>query len=89
VRELIIIVSDNDKYKLNHIYESGGICGCKTSEYNGIFAVEKIQDGIIYGQSVCWSDTDAHCCPSLEYESAIKYDNSTLKFVSKKIITRN
>lgn len=59
--------------------ESPEICGCK----EGYFYPSKIENGLIVGKSICYGEDDPHCCPSLEYDSKLKFVTNKIIFQEK------
>ncbi len=80
--DIFLFKKVTDTFKLATSIESPKICGCES----GNFYPTKIENGILYGTSVCWDKNDAHCCPSLEYESTVKLKENQLVFQDKKKI---
>lgn len=78
--ELFVFFSKNGRYELASVTPSSKICGCTV----GDFYPEKIQEGLIFGESICWAENDAHCCPTLHYSTTVTIDKKQLKFSSKK-----
>lgn len=75
--DIFVFLNVNNSYILSSFKKSPDLCGCK----DGYFYPEKIENGVIKGKSSCYNwDIDAHCCPSLEFETIIKFDQGKLKF---------
>ncbi len=77
--EIFTFIFQNNIYMLNGITHGTKICGCS----DGNFTPTKIADGNLHGVSTCWTPEDAHCCPSLEYNTTVAFDGKGLNFVSK------
>lgn len=77
--EIFAFIFQNNRYILKGITHGSKVCGCS----DGNFTPTKIAEGSLYGVSTCWGPEDAHCCPSLEYNTKVAFDGNGLKFVSK------
>lgn len=80
--DIFLFKKVSDSFKLITSIESPKICGCES----GNFYPKTIQNGSLLGTSSCWDKNDAHCCPSLEYESTIKLKQTQFVFQDKKKI---
>lgn len=49
----------------------------------GKFIPEKIENGFLVGESLCFKDSDPRCCPSLKYLTTVKLENRRLVMVKK------
>lgn len=88
--DIIVFNSHNGKYKILTVVSSNKLTGCN-EKFNegGNFYPEKIDSGFIIGESVCWDEEDATCCPSLKYISKVKLDKGKLINFSKQLISVN
>jgi len=89
--DILLFKQTKNAYKLIAFQQSPNLCGCKegTNEggsYGGNFYPEKIENGIVIGKSICWTKNDAHCCPSLKFNTTVKFEKNQLVFNSKKLI---
>ena len=78
---LIFIHQEGKGPVLEKVYPSSDpeLKGCEI----GQFIPEKIEQGIITGQSLCFTDSDPRCCPSLKYSTQLKWMNGKLNFIKK------
>ena len=81
-QDIFVFQKINGKYEITCITADGEITGCQ----NGSFRAKKIKDGFLIGNSSCYNDGDASCCPSLEYVTKVKLINKSLKYNSKALI---
>ena len=77
--DIFVFLLEKDKYILSSYNRSDEISGCK----DGNFYPEKFENGLIVGESSCYESDDAHCCPSLNYKTTVKYVAGKLVFNSK------
>jgi hypothetical protein len=62
------------------------LCGCDYQSSSQYFVPKKISNGMIVGESVCWTENDGHCCPSLIYSTNVLFTKGKLSFAYKKLI---
>ena len=74
----------NNKYKIIDAVTSNKLTGDKGAYDGGLFYPLAIQDRLITGESICWTDEDAHCCPSLKFYTTVKFEKDKLVFNSRK-----
>lgn len=77
--DIFVFLAQEGKYVLSSVTTSTENCGC----VSGNFYPDKIQDGIILGESICWAEKDSHCCPSLNYLTTAEFDGKKIKFKNK------
>lgn len=80
-QDIFVFINENEKYKLVNVTNERDVCGC-----SGYFRARKIENNLIIGESSCYGELDAKCCPSLNYETKVALENNTLKYLSKKKI---
>ena len=78
--DLFVFLSKNGKFALTSFIDSPEVCGCRA----GQFFPDKIENGLILGNSICWAENDGRCCPSLEYLTTITFDGKQLKYKSQR-----
>lgn len=44
----------------------------------GKFFPEKIENGLLVGESLCFKDSDARCCPSLKFRNSVRLEDNRL-----------
>jgi hypothetical protein len=82
--EWFVFLNKNNEYILNPIEKID--CGCEDGgSFNGGVLAEilKIENGLLIGNSACYDEYDARCCPSLHYNIKLKLNGNTLTFVQK------
>lgn len=52
----------------------------------GKFYPKKIENGFLIGESLCFKDSDARCCPSLKFRTTVKLESDRLISVKKEKI---
>jgi len=72
------------KYKIIDAVTSNKLTGDKGGYDGGLFYPLAIKDRLITGESICWTDEDAHCCPSLKFYTTVKFEKDKLVFNSRK-----
>ena len=78
--DLFVFLSKNGKFALTSFIDSPEVRGCRA----GQFFPDKIENGLILGNSFCFAENDPHCCPSLEYLTTITFDGKQLKYKSQR-----
>jgi len=76
--DLIVFISENNKYNLKSCTSSFDLASCKGGSHEGQFYPTKIKNGIIIGISDCYTEKDAHCCPSIKKETSVSFKNNKL-----------
>lgn len=76
--ELFVFINENDNYILKSVTSSFDLAVCKKGSHEGQFYPKEIKDGIVIGTSICYTDEDAHCCPSIKKESKAVFKNDKL-----------
>lgn len=71
------LTKDGNKTLTSKI-NSNEVSGCES----GYFTPSKIEEGQIIGESNCWDlkKEDAHCCPTLRYNTTLFWNGEKLKF---------
>lgn len=78
--DLIVFLYENESYSLTSVTTSFDLATCKSGSHDGQFYPKEIKNGVIIGESVCYTDEDAHCCPSIKQKSkAVFKDNKLVK----------
>ncbi len=78
--DLIVFLNENESYSLTSVTSSFDLATCKSGSHDGQFYPKEIKNGVIIGESVCYTDEDAHCCPSIKQKSkAVFKDNKLVK----------
>lgn len=70
-------INQNGNYILADVAPQGKLSGC-----TGGFWAESIENNYILGNSNCYAEGDARCCPSLHYETRVIFENDKLRFFS-------
>jgi len=78
-QDIFTFISQDENFNLVNVSNDKELCGC-----NGSFRALRIEDNHLIGQSSCYSEQDAMCCPSLNYETKVALTDNKLVFVSKK-----
>ena len=83
--DLCVYIKSPTGWKLFNVQPSSdeALKGCKT----GQFIPQTIENGLLLGESLCFTDTDPRCCPSLKYKTTLRWLNNELKFVKKEKIS--
>lgn len=76
--EYITFISEDNQYVLKSVTRSFDLSICSGGSHDGQFYPEEIKDGVITGTSICYTDKDAHCCPSIKKESKVVYKQDKL-----------
>ena len=79
--DLCVYIQTTTGWKLFNIHSSSdeALKDCKI----GQFIPQTIENGLLIGESQCYTETDPRCCPSLKYKTTLKWINNELRFVSK------
>lgn len=79
--DLCIFIQTPAGWRLFNIQPSSdeALKGCET----GQFIPQTIENGLLVGESLCFTETDPRCCPSLKYKTTLKWENNELRFVKK------
>lgn len=79
--DLCVFIQTTTGWKLFNIQPSSdeALKGCET----GQFIPQTIENGLLIGESLCFTETDPRCCPSLKYKTTLKWVNNELRFVTK------
>jgi hypothetical protein len=85
-QDLFTFINNNEKFKLINIIEDSELTGCTSGLYQGNFRAQTIRSGKLIGFSSCYTSEDPRCCPSMEYETTIAFENNKLIYKSKKSI---
>ena len=81
--EFFVFISNNGKLDFFKMYTSFDLGHCQPGgSHDGQFFPDEIRNGILSGQSVCYSPEDGHLSPSFSYSTKYKFDNG-LKFLSQ------
>lgn len=77
--DLCVLTQSATGWKLMAVHSSSEeeIKGCDI----GQFIPLTIENGLLIGESLCFTETDPRCCPSLKYKTTLKWINNELKFV--------
>ena len=76
--EYVTLISEDNQYVLKSVASSFDLAICNGGSHDGQFYPKEIKGGIIYGTSVCYTDEDAHCCPSIKKENNVVYKKDKL-----------
>lgn len=76
--EYITFIFEDGQYVLKSMTNSFNIAICNDGSHDGQFYPKEINNGVIYGKSICYTDKDPHCCPSIENESKVIYKDGKL-----------
>ena len=76
--EVLLFKLIDNHYKIVSVKNNTDLAGCS----NGEFFINEISKGKVRGTSRCWTNEDAHCCPSLEYDTEVMLEGDNLKFLS-------
>jgi hypothetical protein len=77
-QDLFVFTSKDGGYQLNSVTTDQDICGCE-----GNFRANKIMNNKVIGESNCYNENDARCCPSLKFETIISLKMNKLRYISK------
>lgn len=78
--DLFVFLNQKDKLILASVTPDQEISGCNIY---GHFTAKKIDNGYLIGNSSCYGEDDAFCCPSLNYITKVSLSKDTLVFHSK------
>lgn len=67
-------------YVFTKTFYSTDIANCKTGGAGGNFYITKIEDQRIIGKSICYTDSDARCCPSKQFMTTLGFNFKTSEF---------
>jgi hypothetical protein len=83
--EIFVFLNQDGKYNFSSAVKSSEICGCDPdfSGRNMIFQPFSIEDGLLIGESFCYGDGDADCCPSILFQTTTMLRDGKLLFKSK------
>jgi len=89
--DIFIFFKDKDKYLLPLIKTNWQISGCdREFGFNGgSILIEEIEGNIIKGTSLCYTDKDSRCCPSLIYETQLQIINNQIVTKKRNLIKNN
>jgi hypothetical protein len=76
--EYVTFISEDNQYMLKSVTRSFDLAICNGGSHDGQFYPKEIKDGVINGTSVCYTDKDAHCCPSIKKESRVVFKKDKL-----------
>jgi hypothetical protein len=76
--DIFTFISEHDKLVLKSVTQSSDLTNCFGGTIEGNFQPLEIKDGILIGESICYAENDAHCCPSIKHESKAIYKNGGL-----------
>ena len=80
--EIFIFKNEKNNFILKSANNSRTLTDCKF----GHFSLRNIENDKLTGISYCYAPEDGHCCPSLKYETLLKFKNWKLEhFESKEI----
>jgi hypothetical protein len=86
--EIITFKNLGDKFEIIKVTNDRDLSGCN----HGHFYPMLLKNGVLIGESHCYKedseDYDPYCCPSLYYQSKVKFENGDWKFLEKKYIKR-
>ena len=79
--DLFVLTQSPTGWKILNIQSSSdeSLKGCEI----GQFIPQTIENGLLIGESLCFTDSDPRCCPSLKYKTTVKWINNELRFVKK------
>ena len=80
--DLFVFLNNNGKYQFVSVTPDNEVCGGIMNRGDN-FMPYKIQGGFLIGKTVSYQDDDAMCCPSLEYNTKVKFNGNKLVFNSK------
>ena len=85
--DLCVFIQTSTGWKLFNIHPSSdeALKGCET----GQFIPQTIENGLLVGESLCYTETDPRCCPSLKYKTTLKWVSNELRFVTKEKLLGN
>lgn len=77
---LFVFTNSNGKYHLTDVKTEHDLCGCRSDNSTGFgsFIPHKIEGGNLVGESYCYLEEDASCCPSLHYRAKVSLQNGKL-----------
>lgn len=77
-QDIFVFTYTKGVYKLADIVGDGFVSGCR-----GTFRAHRIENNFIIGESICFTESDARCCPSSQYETKVALKEGKLNHVSK------
>lgn len=80
----VFINKGNNRYELTTTKTNWEISGC-----HGYFFLEDIKNNTFMGTSFCYAQEDGRCCPSLTYNTHLKFNNKTFEVISQQKITKS
>ncbi len=87
--DLFVFKQHGGKYTIASTIKSPDVCGCNGSGVSGgYFYPDSIENSQVVGRSICWSENDAPCCPTMRFETRLKFVSGKLILVSKKAINK-
>ncbi len=79
--EYFLFLNKGKGYQFLKAYTSSSIAGCEGNY--GFFMAESISDNQLRGTSMCYTEEDSRCCPSLYFESSLSLLNNRLVMTNK------
>ena len=86
--DIFIFLGSGDSLKLFKVYNTEELTAnskIQSDTYPAQFIPEKIEGNQLIGESTCWAESDAHCCPSVFLKTYFKFDNGLVFLKSEKI----
>lgn len=73
-RDLFVFLQQKDELVFSGVTRDYDLTDCT----DGYFYPQKIDGGYLIGQSICYKTEDPRCCPSLKYDTKVKWVQNQL-----------
>jgi hypothetical protein len=77
--DLFVFLQKDEYRSLAAVASDADLAICTGDSYGGYFLPVKIVNGSITGESKCYTEEDAECCPSIKVNTVVKLENNSLK----------
>src|SRR5690606_11754508 len=77
-KELFVFVNTPDGYVFKTVASNMDLAQYTEGAHSGSFHAERIGDGAIIGTSICYTDEDAACCPSVKVPTLVRLSGDKL-----------
>ena len=84
--EIFVFLTNKDTILFDKTYKDDELAQahCNSGGAYGRYFIYSIVNSIVIGESWCWTNNDAHCCPSSKYTTEYKYEKDKGFIFSKK-----
>jgi hypothetical protein len=77
-REYFLFSGKKGAQLLRTVASSFELARCRAGSYSGMFEAREISNGKISGVSICYTNQDAECCPSVHVDSKVYFEGGQL-----------